>query len=108
MICIRLENEEGWAAGSCIAVLDAIRAIMLADGIPVRAKDFSQSKEDGPRMLPSMNASPGQRVQLPRCAHVEQVGKSRARIERTSLIRFEWRQMSRNFSFLTLPQARGN
>ena len=31
-----------------------IRAIMLAERIPVRAKDFSQSCEDGPRMLPSM------------------------------------------------------
>src|SRR5439155_18233540 len=29
-----------------------IRAIMLAERIPVRAKDFSQSCEDGPRMLP--------------------------------------------------------
>src|ERR1700730_8315453 len=29
-------------------------AIMFADGIPVRAEDFSQSREDGPRILPSM------------------------------------------------------
>ena len=35
----------------------------LCDGIPVLAKDFSQSWEDGPRMLPSMYARPGQRVQ---------------------------------------------
>lgn len=32
----------------------AALASMLAEGIPVRANDFSQSWEDGPRMLPSM------------------------------------------------------
>lgn len=29
-------------------------ASMFADGTPVLAKDFSQSCDDGPRMLPSM------------------------------------------------------
>ena len=38
---------------------------MFAEGMPVRWKDFSQSAVDGPRMLPSMYASPGQRVQVP-------------------------------------------
>jgi len=30
------------------------RESKLAEGIPVRAKDFSQSCEDGPRMFPSI------------------------------------------------------
>jgi hypothetical protein len=36
--------------------LEAIAALrsMLAEGIPVRWKDFSQSEVEGPRMLPSM------------------------------------------------------
>jgi len=33
----------------------SVLAIMFADGIPVRAKDFSQSTEDGPRMLPPIH-----------------------------------------------------
>ena len=61
-------------------------ASMFADGIPVRANDFSQSCEEGPRMLPSKNASPGHRVQLPPCTHEEQVVKCLNRIERTSFI----------------------
>ena len=33
---------------------EGILASMLADGMPVRAKDFSQSAVEGPRMFPSM------------------------------------------------------
>src|SRR5215472_5799520 len=55
-------------------------ASMLAEGMPVRAKDFSQSCDEGPRMFPSMNARPGQRVQLPTCVHEVQVGRSFMRI----------------------------
>src|SRR5215469_8859846 len=83
-------------------------ASMLADGTPVRANDFSQSCDDGPRMLPSMNASPGQRVQLPTCEHEEQVVRSLSRIERTSFIRSECRQISRNRCFRTFPVGSGN
>ena len=41
-----------------------------------RSFDFSQSADDGPRMLPSMYASPGHRVQLEANPHCEQVGRS--------------------------------
>jgi len=51
---------------------------MLADGMPVRWNDFSQSAVEGPRMLPSMYARPGQRLQLTMCGQVEQTGKSLA------------------------------
>ncbi len=64
----------------------ALLASMLAEGTPVRAKDFSQSCDEGPRMLPSMNASPGQRVQVPTWVHEVQVVRSFSRIERTSFI----------------------
>ena len=69
-------------------------ASMLAEGTPVRANDFSQSGVDGPRMLPSMKASPGQRVQLVTCEQEVQVLRSFTRMERTSFICSEWRQMS--------------
>src|SRR5579862_5830349 len=55
-ICTKFEGRE-FAPASLLAS-------MLADGTPVRAKDFSQSWVEGPRMLPSINARPGQRVQL--------------------------------------------
>ena len=45
------------------------RESKLAEGIPVRAKDFSQSWEDGPRMFPSIKANPGHRVHVPPCEH---------------------------------------
>jgi hypothetical protein len=61
-------------------------ASMLADGTPVRAKDFSQSCDEGPRMFPSMKASPGQREQAETCVQWLQVGRSLSRIERTSFI----------------------
>jgi|SRR5579864_8152255 len=80
----------------------------LREGIPVRAKDFSQSCEEGPRMLPSTYASPGQRVQLPACVHWEQLGKSFNRIERTSLSWSDWRQISMKRCRLTLPLGSGN
>ena len=67
---------------------------MFAEGIPVRAKDFSQSCEDGPRMFPSMKARPGHRVQPATCVHEVQVVRSFTRIERTSFISSEYRQMS--------------
>jgi hypothetical protein len=67
---------------------------MLAERIPVRWNDFSQSAVDGPRMLPSMYASPGQRVQVPTWLQVEQTGRSLARIERTSFSSEECRQIS--------------
>ena len=41
------------------------------EGTPVRANDFSQSWIDGPRMLPSRYARPGQRVQLLPCTQDE-------------------------------------
>src|SRR5215467_9656660 len=66
--------------------LPRLLASMLAEGMPVRAKDFSQSCDEGPRMFPSPNASPGQRVQLPTCVHAVQVGRSFMRIDRTSFI----------------------
>ena len=67
MIWTRLENDTGRVellARSWLEESTAL-AIMFADGIPVRAKDLSQSREDGPRMLPSMKANPGQRVHVP-------------------------------------------
>lgn len=41
-----------WMRGPADAML-ALRS-MLAEGMPVRWKDFSQSVVEGPRMLPSM------------------------------------------------------
>jgi hypothetical protein len=51
--------EGGYRAKAIICtrgegLAEGFLASMLAEGMPVRAKDFSQSKEDGPRMLPSM------------------------------------------------------
>ena len=83
-------------------------ASMLAEGIPVRTNDFSQSAVDGPRMLPSMNASPGQCVQVATCEHDEHVGKSRAVMERTSFSWGEFFQMSMNFCRRKLPLGSGN
>jgi len=42
------------AAGAPAATPASALRIILAEGIPVRANDFSQSAVDGPRMLPSM------------------------------------------------------
>lgn len=39
-----------WTSGE----KDDFLAFQFSDGIPVRAKDFSQSKMEGPYMLPSM------------------------------------------------------
>src|SRR5271165_5684606 len=83
-------------------------ASRLAEGMPVRAKDFSQSEEEGPRILPSMKARPGQRLQVAPCAHWEQLERSRRRIERTSFNCSELRQMSMKRCCRTLPQDRGN
>jgi hypothetical protein len=69
---------------------------MLAEGMPVRTNAFSQSAVEGPRMLPSIKASPGQRVQEATCVHEEQVGKSRAVMERTSFNSDEFFQISMN------------
>lgn len=80
----------------------------LAEGIPVRAKDFSQSAVEGPRIFPSMNARPGQRVQVEPCAHCEQLDRSRSRIERTSFNCSELRQMSMKRCCRTLPHDKGN
>src|ERR1700689_5110290 len=80
----------------------------FAEGMPVRAKDFSQSAVEGPRIFPSMNARPGQRVQLEPCAHCEQLDRSRSRIERTSFNCSESRQMSMKRCCRTLPQDKGN
>ena len=110
VIWTRLENGtecKGKSVPSSVRRRDAL-AIIFADGIPVRAKDFSQSSEDGPRILPSMKARPGQREHDPTCEQEEHVGKSRARIERTSFSWGELFQMSKKVSFLTLPQGRGN
>src|SRR5258708_6759430 len=96
-ICTRREGE------GC-AFLDR----RLTEGIPVRAKDFSQSWVDGPRIFPSMNANPGQRVQVEPCAHWEQLDRSRRRIERTSFNWAESRQMSMKRCCRTFPQERGN
>ena len=78
------------------------------EGMPVRAKDFSQSAVEGPRIFPSMNANPGQRVQVEPCAHCEQLERSRRRIERTSFNCSELRQMSMKRCWRTLPHDRGN
>src|ERR1017187_7325459 len=81
---------------------------MFADTMPARAKDFSQSCEEGPRMLPvSMYARPGQRVHEPTCVHVEQTGRSRARMERTSFNCVELCQISRIFCTLPCRLAKG-
>src|ERR1022692_1579916 len=52
--------------------------------------------------------SSGAAAAVPTWAQVEQVGRSRARIERTSFNCGELRQMSRNFCRRTLPLGRGN
>lgn len=52
-------------------------ASIFADGMPVLANDFSQSREDGPRMFPSMKARPGQRVQLPNFVRLLSSGSPR-------------------------------
>ncbi len=47
----------GWNAAICTrsrGAEDAFLRIMLAEGIPVLANDFSQSCVEGPRMFPSM------------------------------------------------------
>ena len=59
-------------------------------------------------MFPSMYASPGHRLQLPMWVHWEQLGKSRAVIERTSFNWSEWRQISRNGVRRTFPLGSGN
>jgi hypothetical protein len=73
--------------------------------MPVRAKDFSQSAVEGPRMFPSRNARPGQRVQLAPCAHCEQLDRSRRRMERTS---FSWFGVSPDVDEALLPHDKGN
>src|SRR5258708_40194005 len=83
-------------------------ASKLAEGIPVRAKDLSQSAVEGPRMFPSRNANPGQRVQLPPCAHCEQLERSRRRIDRTSFNCSELCQISIKLCCRTFPQDKGN
>src|SRR5256885_778370 len=82
--------------------------IMFADHMPVRANDFSQSADDGPRILPSMYAKPGQRVHPPTCPQPEQVVRSFNRIERTSFITGESFQIARKRSFRRLPVGSGN
>jgi len=59
-------------------------ASMLADGTPVRANDRSQSEVDGPRMLPSMKARPGQREQFETWEQEVQVDRSFTRIARSN------------------------
>ncbi len=80
----------------------------FTDGIPVRARDFSQSCVEGPRILPSMYASPGQREQLLPCTQDEQPCSSAMVIARTSCNWGECRQISRKRVFLTLPLGSGN
>src|SRR5438034_2731351 len=80
----------------------------LTDGIPVLAKDFSQSWIDGPRILPSIYASPGQREHEPEWTHCEHPSKSAMLMERTSWNCGESRQMSMNFCWRTLPVGNGN
>src|SRR5580704_11784950 len=84
------------------------RRSMLAVGMLVRMKDFSQSAVLGPRMLPSIQARPGQRVQLPRCEQELQVVRCLPRMARTSLNCGEFFQMSEKFCSRTLPQVSGN
>jgi len=81
---------------------------IFADGIPVLANDFSQSCDDGPRIFPSMYASPGQRVQPDAWVHELQVGRSFRRIERTSFIWSECLQTSINRRVRTFPVGKGN
>src|SRR2546423_2928333 len=81
---------------------------MLADGMPVRWKDLSQSEMEGPRMFPSMYANPGQRVQVATWRQLEQTGRSFARMERTSASCGELRQISMNFCRRTFPLGNGN
>src|SRR5579863_1509653 len=83
-------------------------ASMLAEGTPVRANERSQSCDDGPRILPSIKARPGQREQLETCVHEVQVLRSFTRIERTSFISSECRQMSMKRRVRTLPVGSGN
>src|SRR5580693_100746 len=83
-------------------------ACRFTEGMPVRAKDFSQSAVEGPRMFPSMNAKPGHRVQVEPCAHCEQLDRLRNRMERTSFNCSELRQISMKGCCRTLPQDKGN
>ena len=83
--CRRTEIWIRFALGEELCPAAALASI-LAEGMPERAKDFSQSCVEGPRILPSIYASPGQRLHEPTCEQVPQVGKSRAVIERTSFI----------------------
>jgi hypothetical protein len=70
-------------------------------------KTFSQSWIEGPRMLPSMCASPGQRVQLLPWVQEEQPCKSAMLMERTSFSAGEFCQMSRKRCLRTLPHLEG-
>jgi len=45
-ICTRPGTDEGRGPAALVTI--------LAEGIPVRTNDFSQSAVEGPRMLPSM------------------------------------------------------
>src|SRR5712671_2694245 len=83
-------------------------ASMLADGTPVRANDRSQSEVDGPRMLPSMKARPGQREQFETWEQEVQVDRSFTRIARTSFISSEFCQMSMKRRVRTFPVGSGN
>ena len=85
-----------WICTNRGAAAFSFLASKLTEGIPVRANDFSQSAVEGPRIFPSRNARPGQRVQVEPCAHCEQLDRSRKRIERTSFNCSEFRQMSMN------------
>jgi len=81
---------------------------MLLEKRPVRAKDFSQSAEDGPRMSPSMYARPGHRVHEPECTQDEQMGRSRKRIERTANKSGDLFQISAKLRCRILPVGSGN
>src|ERR1700693_2066811 len=93
---------------TCSAATFSFFASKLVEGMPVRAKDFSQSAVEGPRIFPSRKARPGQRLQVDPCAHCEQLERSRKRIERTSFNCSEFRQMSMNRCCRTFPQDKGN
>jgi len=68
----------------------------------------SQSELEGPRMLPSMYASPGQRVHVPAWEQEEHTVRSLTLIERTSFIWGDWNQMSLNFWRRTFSVGSGN
>ena len=92
--------------GPCEAI--AAFRNMFADGMPVRWNDFSQSEVDGPRMLPSIYARPGQREHEPAWEQEEHTVRSFTLMERTSCICGDLYQMSANFCLRTLPVGRGN